>query len=724
VRLTPRWIGRRCGLAAASPQISGRIRKLPLHPAFVRLASAVTVAALLASLGLAQQGPDGFAGASVSVRFAERADATTAAGIVFQDFPVQSVTASASASLIFQNADRDYRDSRSYTIAFGEDSDSDFVPDSRDLCLGTALDTDIDENGCAQRQVDQDLDGVCNPSASSPRWCTGSDNCPTVANPDQRDTNGNGIGDVCEAVLQPPPSITSIAPTSGIQGATISLLTVTGTNFQATATLAFGGTGITIDNYVLRGVTSIIASISIDPDAAAGFRDVTVTNTDLQTTTRPQAFEVLSREFQIVKAVTLEPPEPSLIAYEPFVAVDPRNAMHAVVAYNAVPADTTGKAILQSSCAWEESQDGGRSWQTGLLRFPTGFRSLGDPWVRYTPDGRLFYSCIGATDYTTTNILFKTRTVGIFVAVSATGLATDLERANIVFKGQQGCRIDKLADLFHCSQIGLFTDHPSIGFINVNMRWRVIACWVDFISGTTGNTSVKVAYTDDGRTWSSPSTLAGGNVGACTVGGNGSQVGVAWWDKGKDATANNTLDDTLKLRLSIDGANWQKAVTPSPLGPLINGVSTTSRLLSVPYGLIFPSADGLKLVWQSGGDISQVFLGRPVTNAARTPIAAGVESFLPGASGCSDVIGAYVSTGATQMRYKTWILSASGSREIFTSRADSDTVYGSPDPSYPGLPRIGDYTGVDCAGDTAWAVWTELRNRKPEIWGAVLFLRR
>ncbi len=39
--------------------------------------------------------------------------------------------------------------------------------------------------------VDTDADGVCD----------ADDNCPAVANPDQKDTNHNGIGDACEAVV-------------------------------------------------------------------------------------------------------------------------------------------------------------------------------------------------------------------------------------------------------------------------------------------------------------------------------------------------------------------------------------------------------------------------------------------------------------------------------------------------------------------------------------------
>ena len=89
------------------------------------------------------------------------------------------------------------------------DTDADGVCDSEDQCPNTpSNERPVDSNGCSRHQVDQDMDGVCDPGAPShgPSNCTGSDNCPTVPNPDQRDTDGDGQGNACEEAPPPPPA--------------------------------------------------------------------------------------------------------------------------------------------------------------------------------------------------------------------------------------------------------------------------------------------------------------------------------------------------------------------------------------------------------------------------------------------------------------------------------------------------------------------------------------
>lgn len=127
------------------------------------------------------------------------------------------------------------------------DTDGDGVADVDDICPAVADPLQLDEDGdgagdacqCDARGGDtdgdrvcdgddncptafnlnqQDLDGdgvgdVCDPtpSASDPgvcagrggdrdgdEWCGVDDNCPNVANPDQSDVDGNGVGDVCD----------------------------------------------------------------------------------------------------------------------------------------------------------------------------------------------------------------------------------------------------------------------------------------------------------------------------------------------------------------------------------------------------------------------------------------------------------------------------------------------------------------------------------------------
>ncbi len=102
------------------------------------------------------------------------------------------------------------------------DSDGDGVGDGCDVCPGfdDSVDADADgiPDGCDACPLDPlndtDADGVCGDV----------DNCPSIANPDQVDTNGNGAGDACD--LEPPTAVPALPP-SGL-GLLAALLIATG----------------------------------------------------------------------------------------------------------------------------------------------------------------------------------------------------------------------------------------------------------------------------------------------------------------------------------------------------------------------------------------------------------------------------------------------------------------------------------------------------------------
>ncbi|MEX2555257.1 MAG: hypothetical protein WEB06_06465 [Actinomycetota bacterium] len=98
----------------------------------------------------------------------------------------------------------------------------------------------------------------------------------TITNPDA------GTPAVCEDcfTVNAAPTATSVSPNDLGQGATDVDLTVTGTGFQDGATVAFSGTGITVNDVTFVGPTTLTVNVTVSSTATTGARTVTVTNPD------------------------------------------------------------------------------------------------------------------------------------------------------------------------------------------------------------------------------------------------------------------------------------------------------------------------------------------------------------------------------------------------------------------------------------------------------------
>ncbi len=86
--------------------------------------------------------------------------------------------------------------------------------------------------------------------------------------------NSNGV---TFTVTAPAPTLTSISPTSGVQGTNVPV-TLTGTNFAANSTVNVSGGGITVSNVVVVSATQITATLGIAANATTGGDTVTVTS--------------------------------------------------------------------------------------------------------------------------------------------------------------------------------------------------------------------------------------------------------------------------------------------------------------------------------------------------------------------------------------------------------------------------------------------------------------
>lgn len=86
------------------------------------------------------------------------------------------------------------------------------------------------------------------------------------------------------------PSISSINPTSGKRGQTISM-TITGTGFMSGADVSFTGGGVTVSNVNVNS-TQITLTVKIAANATLSNRTVTVTNPNSQSSSLSQAFQI------------------------------------------------------------------------------------------------------------------------------------------------------------------------------------------------------------------------------------------------------------------------------------------------------------------------------------------------------------------------------------------------------------------------------------------------
>jgi hypothetical protein len=84
----------------------------------------------------------------------------------------------------------------------------------------------------------------------------------------------------------PTPTLASIAPNSGIQGAAVPV-TLTGSNFASIFTITLSGTGVTVSNTTFVSSTSITATFTIAANATVGAQNVTVTTNGKATGTQP-----------------------------------------------------------------------------------------------------------------------------------------------------------------------------------------------------------------------------------------------------------------------------------------------------------------------------------------------------------------------------------------------------------------------------------------------------
>lgn len=155
----------------------------------------------------------------------------------------------------------------------------------------------------------------------------------------------------------PRPVVTTVAPASGEQGATLTL-TLTGESYDGTPTVDMGS-GISVTAVRRTSCTQLSVDVRIDAAAVAGTRDVTVTNPDRSYGTKTAGFSVTANAAPSVTSATPAAGATAVaVAVHPSVTFSERMDATSVNATTVRLLDASGVAVAQAAGSPALSADG------------------------------------------------------------------------------------------------------------------------------------------------------------------------------------------------------------------------------------------------------------------------------------------------------------------------------------------------------------------------------